>query len=183
MKKPFKQNLFFGETIYYQGKASIWAAIVVVLKNCLWIALINFFYYITRRYLDGLVVPGAPDLADNFLQFIGSTSQYIYFIFQFLIMLFILAIFNDFIKFLSTELALTNRRIVAKFGFLKHSTLEVPLSKAGGVLVEQSILGRIFNYGDIVVVSAGDYQVAVPSIADPHEFCERFSETANEEDA
>ena len=52
----------------------------------------------------------------------------------------------------STELAVTNRRIIAKFGLISRRTVEMNLSKIESVRVDQSMMGRLFDFGSLVVV-------------------------------
>ncbi|MEW7991068.1 MAG: PH domain-containing protein [Candidatus Thiodiazotropha sp.] len=80
------------------------------------------------------------------------------------------------LRYMTTELAITNKKIIAKFGFIKRDTIELLLSKAESVQVNQSILGRMFNYGSVVVPGAGNPQAPVPGIASPIEFRKRFME-------
>ena len=81
-----------------------------------------------------------------------------------------------FLQYSSTELAITNKKIVAKFGFIKRDTIELLLPKAESVQVNQSILGRIFNFGSVVVSGAGNPQAPVPGIDNPMEFRKSFME-------
>ena len=70
----------------------------------------------------------------------------------------------------STELAVTNRRVVAKFGFIGRSTVELNLAKVESVRVEQSVAGRIFGYGSIYVIGTGSTMDPIPFIRDPIRF-------------
>lgn len=70
----------------------------------------------------------------------------------------------------STELAVTDRRVIAKFGFIRRSTVELNLSKVESVRVEQTVMGRIFNYGSIFVTGTGSTMDPIPFIADPIKF-------------
>jgi hypothetical protein len=70
----------------------------------------------------------------------------------------------------STELAVTNRRVIAKFGLIKRSTVELNLSKVESIRVEQSVMGRIFGYGSIVVTGTGSTMEPIPYISDPIRF-------------
>jgi uncharacterized membrane protein YdbT with pleckstrin-like domain len=54
-----------------------------------------------------------------------------------------------------TEIAVTNRRIIYKSGFIQRHTIEMNMDKVESVDVSQSILGRILDYGDIVVRGTG----------------------------
>ena len=51
----------------------------------------------------------------------------------------------------STEIAITNRRIIAKFGFIKRHTVEINLEKVEALRVEQGVLGRMLNYGTLFI--------------------------------
>jgi uncharacterized membrane protein YdbT with pleckstrin-like domain len=55
----------------------------------------------------------------------------------------------------TTELAVTNRRIVFKRGFIRRHTIEMNMDKVESVDVDQSVLGRLLGYGDIVVHGTG----------------------------
>jgi 2-polyprenyl-6-hydroxyphenyl methylase/3-demethylubiquinone-9 3-methyltransferase len=51
----------------------------------------------------------------------------------------------------TTETDVTNLRVVHKTGFIKRRTFEMSLDKVESVDVNQSILGRILNYGDVTI--------------------------------
>jgi uncharacterized membrane protein YdbT with pleckstrin-like domain len=70
----------------------------------------------------------------------------------------------------STELAITNKRVIAKFGFIRRHTVELLHSKIEGFSVEQSIMGRIFNFGTVVVNGTGAGKTPIPRIAAPLDF-------------
>ena len=67
----------------------------------------------------------------------------------------------------TTEIAVTDRRIIVKRGFIRRHTVEVNLQKVGSVDVDQSILGRIFNFGDVTVQVAGGQPETLPLIDQP----------------
>jgi uncharacterized membrane protein YdbT with pleckstrin-like domain len=54
-----------------------------------------------------------------------------------------------------TEIAVTDRRVIYKRGFITRHTVEMNMDKVASVDVDQSILGRILDYGTIHVVGAG----------------------------
>lgn len=82
-----------------------------------------------------------------------------------------------YLKYISTELAVTNKRVVAKFGFISRHTVEINLAKIESIQVQQGILGRIFNYGSLVVSGAGTPQAPIPGISDPLLFRNAFTRT------
>ena len=78
--------------------------------------------------------------------------------------------------YVSTELAFTNKRVVAKFGFISKKTIELNISKVESLQISQNFLGRIFNFGTIIISGAGNPQAPIPGIANPMEFRRAFME-------
>src|SRR6266576_4698227 len=70
----------------------------------------------------------------------------------------------------TTETDITNMRVVHKTGFIKRRTFEMSLDKVESVDVNQSILGRIFNYGDVTVRGVGEGTQTISTIASPLAF-------------
>jgi uncharacterized membrane protein YdbT with pleckstrin-like domain len=70
----------------------------------------------------------------------------------------------------TTETDVTNFRIVHKTGFIKRRTFEMSLDKVESVDVNQSILGRIMNYGDVTVLGVGEGRETIRTIAAPLAF-------------
>jgi uncharacterized membrane protein YdbT with pleckstrin-like domain len=70
----------------------------------------------------------------------------------------------------STELAVTNRRVIHKTGFFSRSTQEMNREKVESVDVQQSLAGRIFGYGTILVRGVGSSWEPFVHIADPLSF-------------
>jgi len=83
------------------------------------------------------------------------------------------------IRVRSTELAITNRRIIAKFGFVKRHTVEINLEKVEALKVEQGVWGRFLNFGTIFISGAGTSVAPIPNIADPLVFRRKFMEATN----
>ena len=81
-----------------------------------------------------------------------------------------------FIRYKTTELAFTNKRVIAKFGFISRQTVELYIPKVESIQVHQGILGRIFNYGSLVISGAGNPQAPIPGISDPMAFRRGFME-------
>jgi len=82
------------------------------------------------------------------------------------------------IKVRSTEVAITNRRIIAKFGFIARHTVEINLDKVESLRVEQGFWGRILNFGTIYISGAGSAVAPIPDIADPLVFRRKFTEAS-----
>lgn len=84
------------------------------------------------------------------------------------------------IYYVTTELAITNKRVIAKFGLISRATIEINLQNIESIQVRQSILGRIFDYGSIIVSGAGSPQAPVPGIRDPLRFRRAFLDAQEE---
>jgi uncharacterized membrane protein YdbT with pleckstrin-like domain len=67
----------------------------------------------------------------------------------------------------TTEIVVTDRRVIFKTGFIQRRTMEMNMSKVETVDVVQSILGRIFNYGTVVIRGTGASYEPLALIADP----------------
>jgi uncharacterized membrane protein YdbT with pleckstrin-like domain len=67
----------------------------------------------------------------------------------------------------TTETDVTNRRVVHKTGFIKRRTFEISLDKVESVDVNQSIMGRIFDYGDVTIKGVGEGRETISTIASP----------------
>jgi uncharacterized membrane protein YdbT with pleckstrin-like domain len=69
----------------------------------------------------------------------------------------------------TTEIAVTDRRIIYKTGFIYRETSEMHMDKVESVDVDQSILGRLLDYGDVSVVGTGSTWETLRTIARPIE--------------
>ena len=70
----------------------------------------------------------------------------------------------------TTETDVTDRRVVHKTGFIKRRTFEMALDKIESVDVNQSILGRILDYGDVTIMGVGEGRESIKTIASPLAF-------------
>ena len=70
----------------------------------------------------------------------------------------------------TTETDVTNMRVVHKTGFIKRRTFEMALDKIESVDVNQSILGRLLNYGDVTINGVGEGKETIRTIASPLAF-------------
>jgi uncharacterized membrane protein YdbT with pleckstrin-like domain len=55
----------------------------------------------------------------------------------------------------TTEIAVTDRRIILKRGFIRRHTVEMNMQKVESVDVDQTQIGRIFNYGSVTIRGTG----------------------------
>ena len=70
----------------------------------------------------------------------------------------------------STELAITNLRLIAKYGFVSRSTFEIMINRVTGANFDQTIAGRLLGYGTILVHGSGGDISPFDLITDPQSF-------------
>jgi uncharacterized membrane protein YdbT with pleckstrin-like domain len=81
-----------------------------------------------------------------------------------------LLLLATFIKRQSSDFAVTNKRVMMKVGVFNTRSIELVLSKIEAIAVNQSLMGRIFGYGDIVVTGSGGTKEAFSHIQAPLAF-------------
>jgi|SRR5579862_5878100 len=74
------------------------------------------------------------------------------------------------IRRVTTEFAVTDRRVIFKTGLFSRHTLEMNRSKVESVDVDQPLFGRIFGYGTVVLRGTGSTFEPIYHIADPLTF-------------
>jgi uncharacterized membrane protein YdbT with pleckstrin-like domain len=70
----------------------------------------------------------------------------------------------------ATELAVTNKRVIIAVGAVRRRTVELMLDKIEGIRVDQTVPGRIFNYGTVIITGSGGTHESFDKIAVPLEF-------------
>lgn len=73
----------------------------------------------------------------------------------------------ELIRLLTTEFAVTNKRVIAKSGFIRRNSLDLRLTKIESVEVNQNILGRLFSFGTITLTGTGGTHQSFRGIVDP----------------
>lgn len=75
----------------------------------------------------------------------------------------------------TTELVLTDRRIIMKRGLVSRDTVELNLNKVESLHVNQSLMGRFLDYGDVTVVGTGASLEPLRGISRPLELRKKLS--------
>jgi len=79
----------------------------------------------------------------------------------------LLSLASSLIEQLTTEIAVTTRRVIQKRGLIRRHTGEMNMDKVESVHVEQTLLGRLLGYGSIVVRGTGSGIEGLHHISDP----------------
>ena len=85
-----------------------------------------------------------------------------------------------YVRYKTTELAITTKRVIVKFGLIRRRTIEININKVESIQVDQEILGRVFNFGTLVISGAGNPQAPVAGISSPMDFRRAFIEAQDQ---
>lgn len=72
-----------------------------------------------------------------------------------------------YVRWRTSEFAVTNRRVLVKVGLLSIHTVELLLPKVEAIGVDQTLAGRIFGYGTLRIVGTGGTVEAFPRVGRP----------------
>jgi uncharacterized membrane protein YdbT with pleckstrin-like domain len=118
------------------------------------------------RYVDNNLISGERVLYEARLHGI------IFFSLRALVSLFMLPLIDR----ATSEFVITNKRVVVKIGLIWRRTLEMNLSRVETVNVDQSVLGRLLDYGTITIIGTGGTRESFRLISKPLEFRKMFQE-------
>ena len=82
------------------------------------------------------------------------------------------------VAYRSSEFGVTTKRVVIKVGFVQRQTLELLLRQVEAISVDQSIMGRILNYGSVTLSGTGGVRGVFHNIAKPLEFRRKIQSQA-----
>jgi uncharacterized membrane protein YdbT with pleckstrin-like domain len=74
------------------------------------------------------------------------------------------------IQYISSEFAVTDKRVLGKVGFIERESDETLLSKIEAIAVDQGVIGRILGFGTVTITGTGGTQERFPRISEPLEF-------------
>ena len=83
------------------------------------------------------------------------------------------------IRYTTTEFAVTDRRIIAKTGLISRSTVELFLDKVEALHVDQSVPGRLLDFGTITIRGTGTTLEPIRDISAPLELRKQFMQAAD----
>jgi uncharacterized membrane protein YdbT with pleckstrin-like domain len=75
-----------------------------------------------------------------------------------------------YIRQTSTEIVITNKRLIAKYGFISRTTFEILANRITGANFDQSVAGRVLGFGTILVHGAGGEISPIDQVDNPQLF-------------
>lgn len=149
-----RRNLADGERVLYEGQVH-WIAFVRPLAGLVLAAVVlvaGELFRVGDQWIVVLLAPWAPWAA----LVIAAWS--------------VLALLGAAVARWATEIAITDRRVIAKSGWIRRHTSELHIDRVEGAHVDQSVLGRIFDFGTVTVTGTGAGTAPMPMIAAPLSF-------------
>lgn len=96
-----------------------------------------------------------------------------YVISQFLLLLTILISFIYLLIYLTTNLIITNNKIIGQTGILNTYKVNILLKDVTNLVIERSFFGRILGYGDITLHVYND-EIIFRDIGKPEQFIQEY---------
>lgn len=84
------------------------------------------------------------------------------------------------IEHYTNEFVVTNYRVIVRNCWPNIWSVEMNLHQIEAVLVDQSLLGRILGYGNLIIIGSGGTREYVDDVVNPLLFRRRFMEAQNE---
>ncbi|HEY2987750.1 MAG TPA: PH domain-containing protein [Candidatus Binatia bacterium] len=78
------------------------------------------------------------------------------------------------VRYKTSEFGVTTKRVVFKVGFIRRRTLELLLRHVEAILVDQSVMGRLFNYGSVTITGTGGVREVFHDVSSPLELRRRI---------
>jgi hypothetical protein len=152
-----ERHLISGETVQYQTRlhwiVMLGHLVVVLLLDLAAVGLL-VFYSRARNH---------PDAHANLLLWVAAGA--------FVVSLIIFAM--GAIRRSSTEMALTNKRVIIKTGLATRRTIEIMLPRVESIVIEEPTLGRMLGYGTVILRGTGGTPEVFEKIAHPLQFREQ----------
>lgn len=149
-----EKHLIEGETIVYATRLH-WIVLVVPI-------LLGLLFGLTGA---GMLVLSAQTAAD---QTVAHESMTVIGAIFFVVALIFIA--RGILVRNATEMTVTNKRVFVKVGLAARRTVELLLSRVESIGVEESVMGRMFSYGTVIVHGTGGTPEIFNMIAHPLEF-------------
>jgi uncharacterized membrane protein YdbT with pleckstrin-like domain len=142
-----------GESVLYRAKLH-W----IVYRRVLGLLLLGTIIWFYVRAYEFFAASQSPGM---------ENQHYSAIIFVIFLAVGLVRFFEIWIKRMTTEIAVTNRRVIVKEGFIRRAVIEMNATKIESLLVQQSILGRFLGYGTVVVKGTGAGIEPIRDIARP----------------
>jgi uncharacterized membrane protein YdbT with pleckstrin-like domain len=91
----------------------------------------------------------------------------------------VVLLIQQWLRWWVTEIAVTDRRVIYKKGLFRRHTNEMNMDKVESVQIDQSILGRLLDYGDVTILGTGEGFETLRTVANPIELRNSITGTSH----
>ncbi len=77
---------------------------------------------------------------------------------------------RGFVKRSTTEIAVTNKRVIGKTGLIRRDTIDLNLAKVESLYADQGLFGRMLGYGAVRIKGTGGSSFVVKSVMAPMQY-------------
>jgi uncharacterized membrane protein YdbT with pleckstrin-like domain len=99
-----------------------------------------------------------------------------WFLVSFFLLLAAWRLLDRLILYLTSEFGVTSKRVLGKTGLIRLKTTDIVLAKVEAIRINQSVLGRICNFGDVLVTGTGGTEEVLSYIPEPRLFSKLIQE-------
>jgi membrane protein YdbS with pleckstrin-like domain len=147
------------EQVLYDGRQHTFVLITNILTEMVLIAILIAAGVAAQRYLTNVIVAGQP----------GGTVVLL--VFGVISVLVLISAFLDYLRWNNEQYIVTDQRVIQIRGIFNKSVIDSSLDKINDIELRQSWLGRIFDYGNIEILTASDVGInEMRKIGHPLEF-------------
>ena len=134
-----------------------------------------FLSFLGAAAIGALLVFARPQIADLF----GREPRLVYILGLVLVLLVVAPLLALRLLVAFHEFAVTDRRVIARIGWLSVRTVDLNVAKVESLVIEQGALGRLFRYGDVKVVGTGGTAEVFHGVKDPIGFRKAVNASAD----
>lgn len=160
-------RLMPGEVVKYQ--ATIHWLLYMEIGALLLIVIPIYFFFNPPAFLGGDTPSVSIWLVEKILQRVRELSVWNLGLFT-LLFIGILMFIEVIIVKQTTELVITSKRIITQFGLLNRRVIELKLMQFESITVDQSLLGRFFDYGTLTITGTSGVKMTAPHVIAPLQF-------------
>ncbi len=138
---------------------------IVIKTRHHWMVLARSFFYSAAAIVGILILVLA------LMIFAGALVGPLAFLPLLLLIFPFVAFLRDYLDWWNEEYMITNRRVIQVEGVFNKHVIDSSLEKVNDVVLNQSVMGRLLNYGDIEILTASEIGVnKLHRIANPVQF-------------
>jgi uncharacterized membrane protein YdbT with pleckstrin-like domain len=132
--------------------------------------------HVTRLHAIVLLAPAMVVSVLAGVMSITTDIPVVWYLVAFFLLLGAWRLLDRLILYLTSEFAVTSKRVLGKTGLIRLNTTDIVLAKVEAIRLNQSILGRICNFGDVLVTGTGGTEEVLSYIPEPQLFSKLIQE-------